>query len=460
MAGFEDLGALFAGNETGNSLAYAKGASLGASTQAALAQARERVQKNAALDELGAKLTAAGIQAPVADASSVALRAGGGLGDVFGMLGKQQEQGFRATAADPTSTPEAANIALRGVASGPVERYYSVGSRGYADKFAEGVQPLGEQFQDSGSVDGRVQLLNYVFGLDPNMQRTPENALNILRNYGRVFDVGGVPQAADLNPFGGGFSPAAAAPPMPSVPAGTTAVTPTSAAPAAPSVAPPVAQAPVAAARAPLAGVDEVASNTAAIARAKEIGQGSGEAFNALPAAVATLRNQTAQADLVAGTIDTALEEVADSWTATGLPGWVTRNIPGTPGYNLAELVKTIQANVGFQQLQAMRKESPTGGALGQVAVQELTFLQAALGNLNTAQNPEQMVTSLQQVRDHYLRYKTALQQDLTLAQQKAGTAPGAPAAGPAAPAAPETKVLGGRTYVKVNGQWMVDDGT
>jgi hypothetical protein len=452
MAGFEDLGALFAGNDAGNSLAYAKGASLGANTQNALAQARERVQKNAALDELGAKLTAAGIQAPVADASALALQAGGGLGDVFGMLGKQQEQGFRATAADPNSSPEAANIALRGVASGPVERYYSVGSKGYADKFAEGVQPLGEQFQDDASVDGRVQLLNYVFGLDPTMARTPENALNILRNYGRVFDVGGVPQTADLNPFGGGgaINPAAAAPAMP---AAAPPVSPVAAAPAPAAPIVPATGAAMRASRAPLAPVDEVANNTAAVARAKEIGQGAGEAFNRLPALESTLRTTTRQADLVTSTIDKSLADIESSWSATGMPGWATRMVPGTPAYNLNELVKTIQANVGFQQLQQMRLDSPTGGALGQVAVQELMFLQAALGNLNTAQSTEQVVDSLKQVRAHYGQFRTAAEQSLARLRQHAGvgTPPVVPA-GTTPPAAPAGGVVSLDDYLKSKG--------
>lgn len=45
--------------------------------------------------------------------------------------------------------------------------------------------------------------------------------------------------------------------------------------------------------------------------------------------------------------------------------------------------VKTVQANLGFDALQAMRDASPTGGALGQVAVQELEMLQATVASLD-----------------------------------------------------------------------------
>jgi hypothetical protein len=45
--------------------------------------------------------------------------------------------------------------------------------------------------------------------------------------------------------------------------------------------------------------------------------------------------------------------------------------------------VDTIKANLGFAELKKMRDESPTGGALGQVAVQELEMLQATVAKLD-----------------------------------------------------------------------------
>ena len=100
-------------------------------------------------------------------------------------------------------------------------------------------------------------------------------------------------------------------------------------------------------------------------------------------------------------------------------------------------VVDGIKANVGFQQLQQMRYESPTGGALGQVAVQELNFLQSALGSLDTAQDPTQLVDNLKKVRDHYARFKEYAAQDYEIAQERAQRHLPAEAAAPAAPAAP-----------------------
>ena len=62
--------------------------------------------------------------------------------------------------------------------------------------------------------------------------------------------------------------------------------------------------------------------------------------------------------------------------------------VQGTDAANLAAKLQTITANIGFEQLQKMRDESPTGGALGQVAVQELEALQSVLGSLKQGQSP------------------------------------------------------------------------
>jgi hypothetical protein len=164
--------------------------------------------------------------------------------------------------------------------------------------------------------------------------------------------------------------------------------------------------------------LDAVAGNSAEIERAKVVGKGTGEAQLALPQALARFTNQTAQTDLVISNIDKALQE-ASVWTAGPIGqaiGWV----PGTPAFDFKNRIDTIKANVGFQQLQQMRYESPTGGALGQVAVQELAFLQSALGNLEQAQSPAQLTEMLGQVKTRYEQFKAAALADFDSAQKKA----------------------------------------
>ena len=62
----------------------------------------------------------------------------------------------------------------------------------------------------------------------------------------------------------------------------------------------------------------------------------------------------------------------------------------------------TIQSIIGFERLDRMRQESPTGGALGQVAIKELDFLQAALGSLQQEQSSKQLLENLKRLDEKY----------------------------------------------------------
>lgn len=97
--------------------------------------------------------------------------------------------------------------------------------------------------------------------------------------------------------------------------------------------------------------------------------------------------------------------------TSAGAIGQMTGFIGGTPARDLESTIKEIKANIGFERLQQMRNESPTGGALGQVAVQELDMLQSVLGNLDQAQSPEQLRYNLGKVIDHYNKFRMAVGQ-------------------------------------------------
>lgn len=74
----------------------------------------------------------------------------------------------------------------------------------------------------------------------------------------------------------------------------------------------------------------------------------------------------------------------------------------GSGAFDLSKTLETIRANLGFEELAKMREMSPTGGALGQVAVQELVYLQAALDNLDPGQSEEQLKRNLRAVQTHY----------------------------------------------------------
>lgn len=90
------------------------------------------------------------------------------------------------------------------------------------------------------------------------------------------------------------------------------------------------------------------------------------------------------------------------SGTTSGLVGKGASFIPGSDAYNLNQRLLTIKANLGFDRLQQMRDASPTGGALGQVAVQELQALQATVGSLELGQSKEELQKNLDKIELHY----------------------------------------------------------
>lgn len=75
----------------------------------------------------------------------------------------------------------------------------------------------------------------------------------------------------------------------------------------------------------------------------------------------------------------------------------------GSNRANLEGYIQTLAANIGFDRLQRMREESPTGGALGQVAVRELLDLQATLGSLNLNQSADVVIKNLEMIERKYL---------------------------------------------------------
>ena len=73
-------------------------------------------------------------------------------------------------------------------------------------------------------------------------------------------------------------------------------------------------------------------------------------------------------------------------------------------------LATTIKSSIGFDRLQQMREESPTGGALGQVSELELVTLQATLGSLDLNQSKENILYNLERLEEIYINIFTKLQ--------------------------------------------------
>lgn len=96
-------------------------------------------------------------------------------------------------------------------------------------------------------------------------------------------------------------------------------------------------------------------------------------------------------------------------WNTAGLIGSIMSFKPGSEAVDLEGVLETIKARIGFDELQEMRKNSPTGGALGQVAVKELDFLQSVKGSLKQKQSPEQLRKNLQNILSSTARLEADL---------------------------------------------------
>jgi hypothetical protein len=127
-------------------------------------------------------------------------------------------------------------------------------------------------------------------------------------------------------------------------------------------------------------------------------------------AEAAQKRKNKADAFKAAGiinTIDTALSQVGGG--TAGLGGVIMKKLAGSEAVDLEANLETIQANLGFDQLQAMRDASPTGGALGQVSERELIALQSTVASLKQEQSPEQLRANINKIKKHYQNWLDTL---------------------------------------------------
>ncbi len=85
--------------------------------------------------------------------------------------------------------------------------------------------------------------------------------------------------------------------------------------------------------------------------------------------------------------------------------------LPLTEAKDLSKRLTTIKANLGFDRLQQMRDASPTGGALGQVAVQELIALQSTIASLDQDQSPAQLKQALDKIETSYANWRNVVRQ-------------------------------------------------
>lgn len=125
-------------------------------------------------------------------------------------------------------------------------------------------------------------------------------------------------------------------------------------------------------------------------------------------------------ADAMIATVKDAKELVR--FDTTGNTGALQAKVnPGGDAGLLRNRIGTIKANIGFDALARMRAESPTGGALGQVAVQELEALQASVASLSPLQSDKELNKNLDKVAKHYDGWKKTVVEDQAARDSRRG---------------------------------------
>jgi hypothetical protein len=117
---------------------------------------------------------------------------------------------------------------------------------------------------------------------------------------------------------------------------------------------------------------------------------------------------QQMKGNLVLKNINLAREKINNPETIFGMEIGVTswgallKDVPGSPAKAVDKILGMIRANIGFAELNDMRKASPTGGALGQVSERELEFLQSVIGSLEQSQSKEDVLRVLGDIEYWY----------------------------------------------------------
>lgn len=109
------------------------------------------------------------------------------------------------------------------------------------------------------------------------------------------------------------------------------------------------------------------------------------------------------QANLLSEDIDRAVSMARDYTVIpnTGV-GAALSVVPGTKAHDLSQMLDGIKARIGFDALQEMRNNSPTGGALGQVSEQENKLLQSIYGSLSQSQSEKEFIYNLNRLKGQY----------------------------------------------------------
>jgi len=95
----------------------------------------------------------------------------------------------------------------------------------------------------------------------------------------------------------------------------------------------------------------------------------------------------------------------------TGVLGQTTQFVGGTESFKIRALLDTIKSNLGFDELEAMRNASKTGGALGNITVREIELLQNTIANLDIGLDKQTLIANIKAIEKHYITIQNNLEQ-------------------------------------------------
>lgn len=144
--------------------------------------------------------------------------------------------------------------------------------------------------------------------------------------------------------------------------------------------------------------------------KSKVEGKEAGKNAAFKPKAQLKMRNFADKTDRLG--LQLADAEAKASKATTGYAGYLLKDLPDSLPGDMKQIITTINAQMGFMALQAMRDESPSGGALGQVSERELEFLQKTIASLDMSQSVEQFVKNIGIIRDSMQKSKNAIYLD------------------------------------------------
>lgn len=148
--------------------------------------------------------------------------------------------------------------------------------------------------------------------------------------------------------------------------------------------------------------------------------------------------------------IDDAIKQIEDSEYALSKMAVRYKDDPLSPAHEIDKMLDGVRSNLGFDNLNEMRQQSPTGGALGQVAVKELDLLQATKGSLDIGAGKKELLKSLKRIRNGYTGMAEDLGVDLGDGAKKKESAPSGVSEGATA-----TNPQTGEKLIFKGGAWL-----